>query len=70
MSQALSESANFRLEDLERRTPESHLKGVFQHLIFAIPTFFQNPIRIPEDIEVESEVPIHPLAQAALLHPF
>ena len=31
------------------RTPESHLKGVFQHSIFAIRTFFQNPIRIPED---------------------
>ena len=74
------------------RTPESHLKGVFQHSVFAIRTFFQNPIRIPEDTSKFSvpiramtytskknlllrilllpEVPIHPPAQAALLHPF
>lgn len=31
------------------RTPESHLKGMFQHPIFVIRTFFQNFIRISGD---------------------
>ena len=37
------------LIDIYRRTPESHLKGVFRRSIFLIRTFFQNFIRILGD---------------------